>query len=64
MAKYLVDIDERALRSARFTLGTETIKATVNDALRRIGGERDTVVKEGLDALASIELAPREQAWR
>jgi Arc/MetJ family transcription regulator len=64
MAKHLVDIDERALQTARRKLGTDTIRATVNHALRRVGGDRDAVVKESLDVLASAELAPREQAWR
>lgn len=64
MAKHLVDIDEHALQTARRKLGTDTIKATVNHALRRVGGDRDAVVKESLDVLASAELSPREQAWR
>jgi Arc/MetJ family transcription regulator len=64
MAKHLVDIDERALQTARRKLGTDTIRATVNHALRRVGGDRDAVVKESLDVLASAELTPREQAWR
>jgi hypothetical protein len=64
MAKHLVDIDEQALRSARTQLGAETIKETVNRALRLAGGDRDSQVKSRLDALAQADLAPREQAWR
>lgn len=64
MGKHLVDIDERALRAAREELETETIKDTVNGALRRAGKVRDATVKERLDLLAGMELAPREQAWR
>jgi len=64
MAKHLVDIDERALRAARAELGTETIKETVNQALRRAGAEHRREVKKRLDRLARANLAPREQAWR
>jgi Arc/MetJ family transcription regulator len=64
MAKHLVDIDEQALHDARAQLGVSTIKETVNRALRLVGGDRGATVKERLDALASADLAPREQAWR
>jgi Arc/MetJ family transcription regulator len=64
MAKHLVDIDERALADARVQLGVETIKETVNRALRLVGEDRGAMVKARLDALAATELAPREQAWR
>ena len=64
MAKHLVDLDEQALRAARARLGTDTIKETVNRALRLAGGDTDTAVKRRLDALAHADLTPREQAWR
>jgi Arc/MetJ family transcription regulator len=64
MAKHLVDIDESALATARAQLGLDTIKETVNRALRLVGEDRDATVKARLDALAGTELAPREQAWR
>lgn len=64
MSKHLVDIDEQALRAARATLGTGTIKETVNSALRRTSGDHSADVNECLDVLASADLAPREQAWR
>jgi hypothetical protein len=64
MAKHLVDIEEQALRDARAQLGADTIKETVNRALRLAGGERGAALNERLDALASVDLAPREQAWR
>jgi Arc/MetJ family transcription regulator len=64
MAKHLVDIDEQALSSARAQLGADTIKETVNRALRLVGEDRCATVKARLDALADAELAPREQAWR
>ncbi len=64
MGKHLVDIDERALRAAREQLGTDTIKATVNRALRQAGGHEGASVKERLDLLAGADLARREEAWR
>ena len=39
-AKHLVDIDEEALSAARAQLGTDTIKDTVNESLRRVGAAR------------------------
>jgi Arc/MetJ family transcription regulator len=64
MAKHLVDIDEQALKDAREQLGVDTIKETVNRALRLVGGDQSAAVTERLDALARADLAPREQAWR
>lgn len=64
MGKHLVDIDEQALRVARMQLGTDTIKATVNRALALAGGDQQSRVREGLDALARADLARREDAWR
>lgn len=64
MAKHLVDIDEGALRDARSELGTQTIKETVNGALRRVGGSDRTPVRRSLDRLARAGLAAREDAWR
>ncbi len=64
MSKHLVDIDEEALRAARARLGSETIKETVNRALRQVGDQQGEAVKRRLDLLARAELDPREQAWR
>jgi Arc/MetJ family transcription regulator len=64
MAKHLVDIDDDALRAARAQLGTDTIKDTVNQALRRAGQTRSGAVKASLDRLARVTLAEREDAWR
>jgi len=64
MSKHLVDIDEEALRAARARLGSETIKETVNRALRQAGDQQGETVKRRLDLLARAELDPREQAWR
>lgn len=64
MAKHLIDIDEDALRAARTELGTQTIKETVNRALRQAGGRDRSRVKRSLDRLARAKLAAREDAWR
>jgi Arc/MetJ family transcription regulator len=64
MSKHLVDIDEAALIAARAKLGTETIKDTVNGALRRASGGHVSDVRERLDVLAQAELVAREEAWR
>lgn len=64
VAKHLVDIDEQVLANARVQLGAETIKETVNRALRLVGEDRSAMVTARLDALADAELVPREQAWR
>ena len=64
MSKHLVDIDERALRAARAELGTQTIKETVNRALKQAGREHADAVGKSLDVLARGDLAAREEAWR
>lgn len=64
MSKHLVDIDDDALRAARAELGTNTIKDTVNLALRRASAEHGDVVKKALDVLARADLSDREQGWR
>ena len=64
MAKHLVDIDDDALSAARAQLGTETIKETVNQALRRAGQTRSKTVTVALDRLARAALGQRDDAWR
>jgi Arc/MetJ family transcription regulator len=64
VAKHLVDIDEGALEAARAELGTDTIKETVNAALRRASQERAERVTAALDALAGAALDDRAAAWR
>jgi Arc/MetJ family transcription regulator len=64
MAKHLVDIDDDALSAARAQLGTETIKETVNQALRRAGQARSKAVTVSLDRLARADLGQRDDAWR
>jgi Arc/MetJ family transcription regulator len=64
MGKHLIDIDETALRDARAELGAQTIKETVNRALRLASGERERAVKKSLDRLAGRDFEARERAWR
>ena len=64
VAKHLIDLDEEALSRARAQLGTDTIKDTVNEALRRATGNRDHRVVKALDVLAKAELGDRPDAWR
>ncbi len=64
MAKHLIDLDEDKLRAARAELGTTTIKATVNEALRRASRDRERRVGHALDVLSRAELADRTDAWR
>ena len=64
MTKRLVDIDEEALDAARSQLGTTTIKATVNEALRLVGSDRSEVVRNSMDVLSAMPLSDRDEAWR
>ena len=64
MAKHLVDIDDEALGAARAELGTETIKETVNEALRRVSRRHSKAVTHALDVLVRAKLEDRERAWR
>ena len=56
MGKHLVDLDDEALSAARAELGTNTIKDTVNEALRRATAERAVRIHDAFD--------DREDAWR
>jgi Arc/MetJ family transcription regulator len=64
MTKHLVDIDDEALGAAQAELGTETIKATVNEALRRVSRRRSKAVMNAIDVLVRAKLRDRESAWR
>ncbi len=64
VTKHLVDIDDDTLGAARAELGTATLKETVNEALRLVASSRDVRVSRALDALASADLADRDDAWR
>ena len=64
MAKHLIDLDEEVLAAARTELGTDTIKQTVNEALRRATQDRGRRVAAALDILANADLDDRVEAWR
>lgn len=64
MGKHLVDIDDEILRAAQAELRTQTIRDTVNEALRRATTGRDRRVGKALDRLASVRLKDRDEAWR
>ena len=64
MSKRLVDIDDSVLEAAQAELGTATIKATVNEALRRAGERRAEGIREALNVLATAALSDRDDAWR
>jgi len=64
--KHLIDLDEESLARARAALGTSTIKATVNEALRRaaLDSTRGERIRASLDALAAMPAFDRADAWR
>jgi len=64
MAKHLIDVDEESLLQARGELGTDTIKDTVNEALRRATSGRGERVSAALDALAAAPHDDRADEWR
>jgi Arc/MetJ family transcription regulator len=64
MSKHLVDIDDDILGAARSQLGTETIKDTVNEALRRVSLGRSKSVSRAIDVMARAKLKDRDRAWR
>lgn len=65
--KHLVDVDETLLEQARTTLGTSTIKDTVNEALRLAAGRKRAELDAAMDELAElIRVLPvqdRASAW-
>ena len=62
--KHLVDIDDAALAAARRELGTETIKDTVNTALKRVARLDEVTIDRALDELAAVDFEDRDSAWR
>lgn len=64
MTKRLIDIDDDALDAARQTLGTSTMRDTVNEALRLAAGHRRDELSAALDVIAAIAPADRTDAWR
>jgi Arc/MetJ family transcription regulator len=65
--KHLVDVDETLLAQARATLGTNTIKDTVNEALRRAAdrkrAELDAAMDELADLVRTLPVQDRASAW-
>lgn len=64
MTKRLIDVDDDALAAARAHLGTDTIKDTVNQALRRAANDRHVRVVDALTVLADADVVDRSTAWR
>ena len=64
MTKRLVEIDDDVLAAARAALGTPTIRATVEEALRLASGNKFERLARHFDALASHQFADRDGAWR
>jgi Arc/MetJ family transcription regulator len=65
--KHLVDVDETLLEQARATLGTNTIKDTVNEALRlaadRKRAELDAAMDELAELIRELPVQDRANAW-
>ena len=65
--KHLVDLDETLLEQARATLGTRTIKDTVNEALRLAAERKRVELDAAMDELAELVRAlpvqDRASAW-
>jgi Arc/MetJ family transcription regulator len=65
--KHLVDVDETLLERARATLGTNTIKDTVNEALRlaadRKRAELDAAMDELAELVRTMPVQDRADAW-
>lgn len=64
MTKRLIDIDEDALAAARASLGTRTLKDTVNESLRLVAKNRSARLGSALADLAEFDLDDRSDAWR
>jgi hypothetical protein len=64
MRKRLVEIDDILLDAARMQLGTGTVKATIEEALRRVSGSRHDSVPSALEVLAQAAPTDRSAAWR
>lgn len=65
--KRLIEIDDEALEQAKQHLGTPTMKATVNAALRLAAGrapETGQDIDDALDVLAGTDFDDRAAAWR
>jgi Arc/MetJ family transcription regulator len=68
MARTVIDIDEAALKFAMQELGTTTKVDTVNEALRRVAGQRlrrarlEWWIEQGADAAEEVE-RDRREGW-
>jgi Arc/MetJ family transcription regulator len=68
--KHLVDIDDGLLVRVRTILGTSTLKATVDTALRLVEEsaptrqeQRDRAIDDWAELCRRIPLADRSEAW-
>ena len=65
--KHRVDVYEALLEQARATLGTSTIKDTVNEALRlathRKRAELDAAMDELAELVRTLPVQDRANAW-
>lgn len=65
--KHLVDVDDELLALARASLGTSTIKDTVNAALRLASDRKRAELNQALDELAelvtTLPVEDRANAW-
>jgi Arc/MetJ family transcription regulator len=57
MSRTTVDVDSRALETARLQLGTKGVSATVNAALREVARRRTLT---GFDVVRDIDGTPTE----
>ena len=68
MTKRLVDLDDEAEAMARSAPGTSTYRATVNQALRKVGERRPNQdrVNAAFDKLGTLDLTDQDpvDAWR
>jgi Arc/MetJ family transcription regulator len=63
MTRRFVGIDDDLLAIAQGSLGTTTIKATVNEALRLAGASRVSPIEKALDDLAMMTTIDRADPW-
>jgi len=64
--KHLVDLDDELLQQAMDQLGTRTIKATVDEALRIATDRKRAELRQAIDGLAKIfadQPFDRSEAW-